>query len=676
MGAVTLSFEKMAAWNLLPADPDLLRFPLTELTEFRKMILHFFTALFVRLARHGHSAIKKRGALTMASLLLCLGFSILHAEPRKTEKESPVEPSTGYDATLEIYRGETKPITLRAIPSDGYDVEFKILTQPRFGTLSEIVRNSKGSVTILYTHGGDKNQPTDSFKFKIKTGPKKCWATKTTRIQITEPPAIMNISPETLDFGPVFIGESVTLPMLIRNSGGGTLQGRIISAPPWSISGAPDFELPSGKSKTVAITFSPINPDTQLGKIAFETSNKPPMTLHIQGIGEHRFEAPDKAAFAQSIEPSPLRIKIANKTPETLPLTIHANLPLETQDQLTLPPSGTSEIELKIKPGFFTDKFASLQISDGIGERLLKIQLPPPPPALAWETPKLDLGDVTKGTKITLDITLHNRGTTPADFKLCAERDGISIPQPSIHIEPGQSLEIPAYWTPSATGPSTATLRVNGIGNLPPLTFQTNVLEPQTPAPASKILPPPNSSPSPTKTSTANPIHVLTKEENEERKKQTVSNISYRLEQRFMRANAVVTWRYSNTASASFTIEVKNVQRNDNLAKPFEDRLRVPDELPAKKDSPTWSAVPNDLANIHQLPDGSWQGTATNFKPGFHDIRIGAHSSSSNQIYYSSFTINVPPLPSFWMSKWFLISAFLLCAVFLFRRPLLRLFGT
>ncbi len=640
-------------------------------------MIRFFDSLFLREGAASRSTPHKAAPIVMFAALLCLTVSALHAAPPKADKEPPVEPSVGYEARLEIHRGQAKPVTLRAIPSDGYDAEFKILTQPRFGALSEIVRNSKGAVTILYTHRGEKEQVADSFKFKIKTGPKKCWTTKTARIQITDPPPRMDISHEDLDFDSVFIGESATLPILIRNSGGSILQGRVTTTDPWSITGSPDFELSTGKSKTFAVTFAPKSPDTQTGKISFETAGIPPASIHIHGSGEYRFEAPDKAAFAQSTEPPPLRIKVSNKTDAPLPLSIQAPLPLEACDRIVLAPNGVSEIELKIQPGFFTDKFASLLLSDGAGERAVKIQLPMPPPVLSWEAPTLDLGDVITGTTESLDITLNNIGDTPAHVTLAAEGDGISIPETSFHIEPRKPCKIPASWTFPSPGQASAKVQLTSGAPLPPLTFRANVQEAQTPRTSPKTTyTPASTSPTPApKSSMPEGVRFLTKEENEERKKRTPSIISYRLEQRFMRAKALVTWRYKGPQPAKFTVEVETLERPDLLSKPFEDRLKVPDALPVKKDPPTWHVVSEVIAHIHQLPDGSWQGTVPDLKPGFHSVRIGAQPDSSKTINYSSISIHVPPLPAFWMNKWLLGSLFFACASYLFRYPLLRLLG-
>ena len=630
---------------------------------------HFATAFFL-FARFATSL-----QLFAALAVICTGVHPLHAAPSKKDKEPAIEPSVGYDATLDIHRGDTKTITLRAIPSDGYDVEFQILTQPRYGTLSSIVRNSKGSVALLYTHQDNKNSTADSFKFKIKTGPRKCWSTKTARIQISEPPARLDFTPESLDFGSVFIGESATLPMKITNSGGGDLRGTLIPlSESYSIIGSSELDIPSGKSKTFAVTFAPKTPDTQAGKIRLESDVVPRTEITAQGIGKTRFQAPDHAAFDTSIEPFSLRIEIANKTAEPLPISIQAPPPLETLDKLELPPNGTSNLQLKIKSGFFSNKLASLFLSDGATQKSVQIQLPPPPAVLDWEAPNLDLGDVIIGTSERLKVTLHNRGTTPAKVKLLSEGDGISLPEPEASIPPQQSIDIKADWTFTSLGIATVTIALDAEFDLQPLTFRANVQEPRLPTPSSKPL----LKPAPTLTTKPaldETINFLTHEENAERKKNTPANISYQLEQRFMRAMAMISWQYDGPQPTIFTIEVETLQRPDPLSKPFEDRLQVPDELPETIEKPTWQPVPDTIANIQKLPNGRWESATHGFTPGFHHIRIGAQKPGSKLIHYSSFVIEVPPLPPIWSSKWLLGSAFLICAGFLLRNPLLRLLG-
>ena len=624
---------------------------------------HFATALFL----FARLAISRQ--LFAALAVICTGVHPLHAAPSKKDKEPAIEPSVGYDATLDIHRGDTKTITLRAIPSDGYDVEFQILTQPRYGTLSKIVRNSKGSVALLYSHQDNKDSKADSFKFKIKTGPRKCWSTKTARIQISEPPPLLDFTPGTLDFGSVFIGESSTLPVKITNSGGGVLRGTLIPlSDSYSIIDSNEFDIHSGGSKTFAVTFAPKTPDTQPGKIRFESDVIPRAEISTQGIGNTRFEALEEAAFNPTIEPFSLSIEIANKTAEPLPISIHATPPLETSDKLELPPNGTSKLELKIKPGFFTGKFASLLLNDGAGEQSVKIQLPPPPAVLDWEAPNLDLGDVITGTSERLKVTLHNRGTSPAKVKLLSDGDGISIPEPEVSITPEQSLDIKAYWTFTALGPATATIRIGSGANLPPLTFRANVQEPRV-QPSNSKSSPHSTPPISTKPTLNKPVNFPNKAEDLEIKKSTASITikSCRLEQRFGSARAIVSWQFDDPQPTPYTIRVNPLSSSDypegfieyfkkslseyleSRSTRFKDRVQVADE-PSEPEKPTYQKVPDTITNIHQLPDGRWEGLTPGFKQGSHRIEIWGGAPESQWIEYE---FTVPPLAQFWSKEWF-----------------------
>ena len=172
-----------------------------------------------------------------------------------------------------------------------------------------------------------------------------------------------------------------------------------------------------------------------------------------------------------------------------------------------------------------------------------------------------------------------------------------------------------------------------------------------------------------------NEFRVLSKIENEKMQKRTPSQITYRLTQNFFRADALVFWKYDGPQPVKFTLEVKKRHRQDTLSKPFEDRLKVPDELPSNTESSQWVELAESVMDIQLLPDGRWQGSAPGFEQGFHHLRVGAQPAGEKQIIHSAFTIEVPSLPTPWLSKWLLGSVFLVCAGYLLRHPLLRLFG-
>jgi hypothetical protein len=208
----------------------------------------------------------------------------LSAAPKKGTPPT-VSPTVVYDTTIKVLRGGTCEVPLRAISPDGYDVEFEIVSQPRSGSLSGPERNSKSSVSYFYTHNGAKNSSPDSFRFKAKSGPQKAWGYAKATILVEEPPARFAVDMDSLDFGAVFLGESRTLPVRIKNAGGGLLQGRLKLSAPWRLGGAVDLTLAEGESQKILITFEPFSTDTQRGSLTFESATKPFPEISLQGVG-------------------------------------------------------------------------------------------------------------------------------------------------------------------------------------------------------------------------------------------------------------------------------------------------------------------------------------------------------------------------------------------------------
>lgn len=605
-------------------------------------------------------------ALAVTFFLVCP----VNAATSKDQKEPPVEPSIGYDASIEVYRGETQQLKLRAIATQGYDVEFKIVSSPKFGTLSEIKRLSKDTALVSYTHGGRLNQSEDTFKFKIKTGPQKTWATKTGRIKILEPSPRFEASPDALDFGSVFVGQNATQSFRVMNGGGGILRGRLEAGAPFSIKGSADIEIPSGKSKSFSVTFTPSAPDTHLGKIVFQTDSKPYPEISLQGIGGVRFEAPDIVEFDPNPEFTSTTLSLTNKTADPLQIRFNTPSPLDAIPPVDIPPKSTQPLTINLKPGFFSEKFVTLTASDPFSSRDIKIQLPHPPPVLEWDNKNATkMGEVTLGRNKTLDLRLHNRGATPAKVELTASGEGLALSQRDFFIPPGEVATIPAIWTFEYTGASEAHVSAECCGLKYDLFLLADVKNPATPLPVVDRAKP-AASPQPTPT----PIQVLTAKEVEQRKKLFPSDIKYRVEKAGFAAQVVISWKYSDNRPVTFMVETKSPQRQEDGGDPFQKRLEIPLEVTTKKPVDNWTAVPQSIANIQKLPDGRWQAVVTGLKPGFQDIRIGARPEFLKQINFSAIVVKVPPLSFTWLNRWLLAPLFFICVLYLLRNKLLKIF--
>jgi hypothetical protein len=622
--------------------------------------------------RNGRFAnrIYKRIFIGIALAYAFFVLSPVQAAPAKNEKEPPVEPSIGYDASAEVYRGQSQELKLHAISTQGYEVEFKILSSPKFGTLSETTRLSKDTVRVFYTHSGKLNQAEDSFKFQIKTGPQKAWAKKTGRIKILEPAPRFKATPDALDFGSVFVGQNATQSFRVTNVGGGILRGIVDVGPPFSLKGPPDIEIPTGNSKSFSVSFTPSASDTHLGKIVFQTDSKPYPEIPLQGTGEFRFEASDVVEFDPNPESTSATLSLTNKTANPLPIRFNTPSPLDAIPPIDIPPKSTEVVTIKLKPGFFSEKFVTLTVSDSFSSSDIKIQLPHPPPILEWDKKNTtQMGVVKLGQNKTLDLRLQNRGATPAKVGITAIGEGLTLSQKDFFIPPGEVVNIPAIWTFENAGEFEAHVSAECCGLKYDLTLLADVKNPATPVSAER---PPKTSSIPTPTPT--PIHVLTPEEVKERKKLFPSEIMYRLEQTGFAANVVISWKYLDNRPVTFIVETKSPLSQEDGVDPFQKRLEIPLEVTTKKAVDNWIAVPQSTANFQKLSDGRWQAVVTGLKPGYQDIRIGARPESLKQINYSAIVVKVPPLSFTWLNRWLLAPLFFICVIYLLRKKLLKIF--
>lgn len=100
------------------------------------------------------------------------------------------------------------------------------------------------------------------------------------------PPSMpaLSTSPGVLDFGNLVMGESRDLPLMVQNSGGGTLTGGASTSLPFSIVGDNLFSLGANQSKIVTVRFSPTSAATFNGNVSI-TSNAGNTSVTLNGTG-------------------------------------------------------------------------------------------------------------------------------------------------------------------------------------------------------------------------------------------------------------------------------------------------------------------------------------------------------------------------------------------------------
>jgi len=611
----------------------------------------------------------RKMSLWIICLLLCLP-QLLVAAPKKNATP-PVDPTVVYDTTVKVLRGGTCEVRLRAISPQGYDVEFKTITEsgPRAGSLSAQQRISKSSVSYFYTHNGKKISSSDSFRFKAQSGPQKAWGYAKATILIEEPPPRFDADVSALDFGSVFLGKNSTKAVLIKNAGAGLLRGQLKVSAPWSLASPGEISLSEGARKKILVTFAPLSTDTQRGSLVFDSGTKPLPEIILEGVGESRFEAPDKAAFQERVGASQLCIPVKNRTAEPLSLLIHCPLPLEAPHAITLPPDSTGELLLQLPSRSFAEKSVLVTISDKAATHDILVSLPPSPSRLEWviEGGK-QIGTKSPARIETFSAKLLNAGSATANAVLRFEGEGIALApdQPStLTIAPGQALTVNAIWKlPDTPGQFEVSLVAETDG-LPPVktSWEANVQLPPPPPPP--LLPPITGDHPPDGPTICDPSTL----------KLLASDISYQLEPHWSSCTAILSWQYSGPEPVEFFIVRPEVRRKNLLDKnPFEKTIPLPTSVPTSVPKILWVPIDSKKANITKLPDGRWQGRVPGLPPGYHAIGIISKVAGEEREGFVEFPVSIGKIPQPDFVSWSMFAIVLICAGYLLRKKIRSLF--
>jgi PKD repeat protein len=108
--------------------------------------------------------------------------------------------------------------------------------------------------------------------------------TRPNYILVTNLPPQLSLSPPSLNFGPLIIGQSTTQSFQLVNTGGPNLNGSAATTLPFAIQGGSPFSLTPGQTGLVAVSFSPTNAASFSNLVVF-TSNGGNSSNSVTGTG-------------------------------------------------------------------------------------------------------------------------------------------------------------------------------------------------------------------------------------------------------------------------------------------------------------------------------------------------------------------------------------------------------
>jgi hypothetical protein len=402
-------------------------------------------------------------AFLILGVLLCPAGARLAAQPKEN---SPFAnpPPLAIGTSVEVMRGKAVDIPLNSQGKHGETVNFLLRTQPRYGTLNDPARVTRGSGTIRYQHGGAPDHWEDSFTFATQASGTPVSAPARITIKIIDPPAALSAD-SRLSFGPVPVGQSQEKKLKVKNSGGLPLSSKMDILEPFSFAPGfdPRYTLAGGASIEVPIIFTPKAPG--------EASS-------VLKLAEGRTEITLLTGYATApFSLSPDRLNLRN-TPRDLsaPFTIRNLTPSPLSVKLAWPKGFSGPAEATVPGGAATEVFAQVTGTDARmfegavkvtqGNLTLETGLRALALAGQLEAPReLDFGSTPVPSQSPRKLLLRNVGG--GSLMLEVRREGEFVApelKEVLPLEPNDEFELEIYPPQKTSGAWTGRIHLSQAG--------------------------------------------------------------------------------------------------------------------------------------------------------------------------------------------------------------------
>ena len=384
-------------------------------------------------------------------------------------------PPVGDDLSVEVMRGGSVVITLKAYEGRNNPLAYEITGKPKHGKLSgfrQADENRQGFASVVYTHGDDEASHSDEFAFRARavSGGGASRPIKIGVRVIDQPPRLA--TSQQLDFAAI-AGESDVQVIGITNAGGAILEGRLEPAEPFFVEGDGGFHLGRGQSTRKTIRFSPLSAADVVPQKLFPAPADPSGIIVLGAKAREPFAA---EAGAMEQQPDGSRegiISLTNFSASPLELSVAVQPPAaaEAPAKIRIAGKRTAEIPVRIgagKKGGALD--LQIEISSKFSSRNLAMPAPPVPPKLAVLTPQLDFREQNEA-----ELQVTNSGGIAGRFVLGLPEAILPIDRAvSFSIEPGEMRTVRLQQKDTGSAPAGGTVVVDlGVeGKIPvPVVF-------------------------------------------------------------------------------------------------------------------------------------------------------------------------------------------------------------
>jgi hypothetical protein len=300
---------------------------------------------------------------------VCLGALFL-GEPSAFAKPAVPKEGPPVLAPMELKVEGRLPvrIVLKAAGLQRSPVTFLLRGKPEFGQVRLLKQLAGDSVEVEYEPPADRLILADSFLFagyNAQGFSSDCRA----RIQIVDIGPRLGV-PLALDFAATRVGQSVRLPLEVRNSGDQPGEGRITVSAPWELEeGADRYALAPGERKTFGVWFKPLKSGWSQGDVRFSGGASASVQLRAEALDWVEV-ARDPLAFEwTNAKEQGAELMLSNSGGELLELTLQASPPLVHDSNVRVEAGKSLSIPLRWQGNAVPGGWGTLLLSSQTGMR-------------------------------------------------------------------------------------------------------------------------------------------------------------------------------------------------------------------------------------------------------------------------------------------------------------------
>jgi hypothetical protein len=368
-----------------------------------------------------------------------LGLAVAHAAPK--EEPTPPPPPMPQTQNVGTFRGRPVEIPLRAIGRAPTQLKFLIRKPPKHGRLGQIQFTSRKTAVVTYYHDEKSAVTYDSFTYAVQGVGTPVSAPATVHIAISEEPPALSVV-HALDFGQVWVGQKRTEELVIRNTGGGSLAGRIVVSEPWMILGSPEYRLGRKEEKKVLVQFAPSDAGEFTARLLFSHDPRSSVVLSAGARAPLEFEPEGEvvldAAPGKTVRAGHLIVR--NRTSADRMVDLSLPEQVEGPEEITVPAEGEVSVDLRTKENFSGALEDRVDLQSEGFQHSLPLRVSAVPPLLRFEPAEgLDFGEMALRSPVRRTLTLWNEGGSPARVRLEVPKSALVIPDPNpVVLAPGE----------------------------------------------------------------------------------------------------------------------------------------------------------------------------------------------------------------------------------------------